>query len=255
MPPVVSRHLTARFFHGDVVHYNVRNRDVGRRPEEPPQVPLPCRLARSRAACDPPICQSHSLGERPASQGGTIHSRRSDTGGLRGAMQLDFTGPYGCVPNPRWPHFVESPVARQPGIYLWTVPKGREFWINYIGKTDRHFVQRLRDEQIPYWLTGRDGCLDNEALARIVRKPITPPDDAALRETLRICCLFLAPCSCDPSTLLSIESILMYRAASHSPAAKRFLSRSCRRDRQTRYLHEELVINAPHGVTLIGLTP
>ena len=169
-------------------------------------------------------------------------------------MRLDFFGPYGCTNDAPWPYFVNSLQAVLPGLYLWAVPVDGAYWINYIGKTDRDFVTRLRDEQIPLWLSEKDGCLDNEQL-RLGRREDISVSQAALKETLHVCCLFLASCICDRPKRLTIEALLMHRVTMHGPAAKEFLSPSCRKATPTRLLDEPLDVSAPAGVTLVGLTP
>jgi hypothetical protein len=69
------------------------------------------------------------------------------------AFHLDWHGPFGIVDGGADPNLfvAKSEESRLPGVYVWTIPIGDEYWPHYIGKAeDRNgLLARLRAEARP----------------------------------------------------------------------------------------------------------
>jgi len=63
-------------------------------------------------------------------------------------FMLKFEGPFGLIRNSE-PFLFDQAKAKEPGIYLWTVPYCRGgYLVSYIGETSASFGQRLKDHLI-----------------------------------------------------------------------------------------------------------
>lgn len=62
-------------------------------------------------------------------------------------IDVFFHGPYSWDPGDGQACLYDAPVARQRGIYLWTVPHGDGFLAHYVGMTGSSFVRRMEDHR------------------------------------------------------------------------------------------------------------
>jgi len=81
-----------------------------------------------------------SLGERLDSGRGM---QQSDPPGI----DVLFEGPYSWDPGVGQTCLYDAPVARQRGVYLWTVPQGDGFLGHYVGMTGSSFGRRMEEHR------------------------------------------------------------------------------------------------------------
>jgi len=64
---------------------------------------------------------------------------------MEGKLQVEFKGPFSWLGYENTKSIFESPAGKLPGIYLWTVKIEEGELVYYVGKTHRHFSQRMRE--------------------------------------------------------------------------------------------------------------
>lgn len=77
--------------------------------------------------------------------------------------EISFQGPYGFLKSEKYPSILKSSLKK--GIYVWTVPFGKNELIYYIGMTNRKFEERTA-EHLKGYLSGEYGINDPEKLRK-----------------------------------------------------------------------------------------
>jgi hypothetical protein len=142
--------------------------------------------------------------------------------GTETRIDLRFHGPFALTTGLAAPCLFEQPIAKQGGIYLWTIPGGGHERPWYVGQTKRAFSLRLA-EHVACFLSGEYTLYDPDAVVRgehrladgalAVRWPDTLPDFLALADMLvpkvlallRLLRVHLAPVAADAPLLNRLE--------------------------------------------------
>jgi len=76
---------------------------------------------------------------------------------------ISFRGPYGFLTSERYPSIFKFPFKK--GIYIWTIPFGKNELIHYVGMTSREFKKRMM-EHLKGYLSGEYGIDDLKELQK-----------------------------------------------------------------------------------------
>src|SRR5690606_4537724 len=115
----------------------------------------------------------------------------------------------------------DSEQASAPGIYLWAVPLGTNYLVNYVGIACTSIASR-HDDHLRSYLSGQYVIYDPNAFRLGKREPVFSPVEGlrtflrdlerntkALVAQLRTCRVFFAPLHADRETLECLESALI----------------------------------------------
>lgn len=86
-------------------------------------------------------------------------------------INLNIKGPFSLFKNAKFDYFFNSPVIKDKGIYLWTVPYKDSELIYYIGETGRNFEIRMV-EHIQNYLSGEYGINEPKKMKKGHRERI-----------------------------------------------------------------------------------
>lgn len=175
------------------------------------------------------------------------------------SLDLKWHGPFGFLPDVSIACVFTHDIGKHPGLYLWTVPIGEEYLINYVGETERDFAERL-EEEARYMLSGQDSFADSELLRQGIRKRISTPTitdflgrydyySKRLYESLATCRLFLAPMNADRQLRQRVESALISHLRKTSERCRQFLANKKCLSPQS----PPLEVNMSAPVALVGL--
>lgn len=170
-------------------------------------------------------------------------------------IELQFKGPFGLVRESGLPLAQEQPVARQQGIYLWTVELGDGYAINYAGKTggegSRCFARRFAEE-LEYERGRGARYWDIDAFRRGERLPIFPQDTLEQRANVEVILslyrIFMAPIVVSSDVLGEIEKGVIRHIQDSDERCRKFLANA---KANPKGLPLELSISS--DVRLIGL--
>ncbi len=65
-------------------------------------------------------------------------------------VAVTFSGPFSWPGTPDAPSVFEAEQGKEPGIYLWTVPRGEGHLVYYVGETGRSFAVRLHEHYLEH---------------------------------------------------------------------------------------------------------
>jgi hypothetical protein len=87
----------------------------------------------------------------------------------KSTITLQWQGPYAMFPNSDIELIYDRHDAQGPGVYLWTIKSGNEYWVHYVGESKK-VIKRQREHVIEY-LGGGYWLYDPEQFAAGVLVP------------------------------------------------------------------------------------
>ncbi len=148
---------------------------------------------------------------------------------------LSWHGPFTFVPYADKPCVFEQPLAKQFGIYLWTIAIGDGYLINYVGEASKQSLDLRIAQGVQYVLSGQDVWADLklfEAGVREVEPRISIQQflgeyhqrSEEIIRLLRLCQVFLAPHAGEICSTKQIESLLIDLLRQGDEHVARFLA-------------------------------
>lgn len=135
------------------------------------------------------------------------------------AIELKWQGPFALWPGKNAPWFYEHLPTKLQGAYLWAVPVGKGFRINYVGEA--YDVRQRQAEHIQNYLAGKYTVHDPVKLVQGEKRTLYQPGEwgrfvndfanqsSIILEYLKMLRLFIAPVIGDKHRLRQVESRIL----------------------------------------------
>ena len=154
---------------------------------------------------------------------------------MEAPIDIIWQGPYTLLADSTLPSILDCSDAAHPGIYLWTIPLGDCYLINYVGISSDNVANR-QIHHLKEHMSGSYLVYDPDALARGVKDEIYGPADGfdkfiSLIEAdagrvishLRCFSIFFAKLKLSKVELERIESAIIEALRAHGDVVESFL--------------------------------